>query len=80
MKERTYGERMVRTQMLEARGESRDRLFERVNPITSESNLTFSFAYYTAIQNIRSIFQKLEILLAPNKEYKKVFPEIPGIP
>ena len=76
LKERSYGERMVRTEILEARGESRDRLLEGVNTLTSESKLTFNIAYYTAFQNVRSILQKLKILLAPDKELKKVFAEI----
>ena len=67
---------MVRTEILEARGESRDRLLEGVNTLTSESKLTFNIAYYTAFQNVRSILQKLKILLAPDKELKKVFAEI----
>ena len=61
---------MVRTQILEARGESRDRLLKQVKIITSESKLTFCFAYYAAFQNVRSILEKLKILLAPDKEHK----------
>ena len=61
---------MVRTQILEARGESRDRLLKQVKIITSESKLTFRFAYHTAFQNVRSILEKLKILLAPDKEHK----------
>ena len=40
--ERGYSERMVRTQILKARGESRDSLFERGNTRTSGSKLTFN--------------------------------------
>ena len=40
--ERGYSERMVRTQILKARGESRDSLFERRNTRTSGSKLTFN--------------------------------------
>ena len=44
--ERGYHERMVRTQILKARGESRDSLLERGNTRTSESKLTFNITYY----------------------------------
>ena len=75
--ERDYSERMVRTQILKARGESRDRLLERGNTRTSESKLTFNMTYYLAFQNVRSILVELQILLAADKQHKKVFPEVP---
>ena len=75
---RGYIERIVRKQILKARGESRDSsLFERGNTKTSESKLTFNTAYYPVFQNVRSIFEELQVWLAPDKEYKKVFPKVP---
>ena len=37
---------------------------------------TFNSTYYSAFQNARSIMKKLYILLTPNKEHKKVFPDM----
>ena len=74
--ERSYSERMVRTQILKARGESRDSLLERGKTRTSESKLTFNITYYPAFQNVRSILEELQILLASDKEHNKVFPEV----
>ena len=74
--ERGYSERMVRTQILKARDESSDSLLERGNTKTSESKLTFNITHYPVFQNIRSILKELQILLAPDKEHKKVFPEV----
>ena len=68
---------MVRMQILKARGESRDSLLERGNTKTSDSKLTFNITYYPAFQNVRSILEELQILLASDKEHKKVFPEVP---
>ena len=68
---------MVRTQILRARGESRDSLLERGNTRTSESKLTFNITYYLAFQNVRSILEELQILPASDQEHKKVFPEVP---
>ena len=48
--ERGYSERMVRMQILKARGESRDSLLERGNTKTSNSKLTFNITYYPAFQ------------------------------
>ena len=76
--ERGYSERMVRTQTLKARSESRDSLLGRGNTKTSESKLTFNITYYyPAFQNVRSTMEELQILLAPDKEHKIVLPEVP---
>ena len=60
--ERGYSERLVRMQILKARGESRE------NTRTSKSKLTFNITHYPAFQNVRGIFQELQILLAPDKD------------
>ena len=75
--ERGCSERMVRTQILKARGESRDNLLERRITKTSDSKLTFNITYYPAFQNVRSILEELQNLLAPNKEHKKFFSDVP---
>ena len=36
-----------------------------------------TITYYPALQNVRAIMEELHILLTPNKEYKKVFPNVP---
>ena len=66
---------MVRTHILKAIGEFRDSLLERENTRTSESKLTFNIAYYISFQNVRSILEELQILLAPDKEHKKACEE-----
>ena len=49
-------------QILKARGEPRE------NTRTSKSKLTFNITHYPAFQNVRSIFQELQILLALDKD------------
>ena len=41
--------------------------------------LTFNITYYSAFQNVRSILQELQILLAHHKEHKNVFSEVPAV-
>ena len=77
--ERGYSERIVRMQILKARGESRDSLLERGNTRTSKSKLTFNITYYPAFQNVRIILKENQILVVPDKEHKKVFPEVPVV-
>ena len=45
------------------------------NPI--KRKLTLNITYYSVFQNVRNILQELHILLTPDKEYKKVFQDIP---
>ena len=74
--ERGYSDRMVLTQILKARGESKDSFLERGNTSTSESKLTFNITYYQASLNVRRILQELQILLAVNQKHEQVFPDI----
>ena len=76
LREMADGKRLVRTQILTARGESRDSRLEWGNTRISESTLTFTITYYRVFQNVRDILQELQILLAPNKDHKKVFTEV----
>ena len=70
---------MVRNQILKAREKSRESLLENVISRSSELKLTFNLTYYPVFQNVRKILEELHILLAPDKEHMKVFPDIPVV-
>ena len=57
--QRGYNERMVSTQIIKARGVSRDSHLERRNTRPSESKITFNTTYSPAFQNVRSILEEL---------------------
>ena len=76
---RGYNKKMIRKQILRAQEHSRNDLLEREKPKMSEQKLTFSITYYPAFQNVRTIMEELHILLTPNKEHMKVFPNVPVI-
>ena len=48
---------------------------EKKQKLPAETNIYIT--YYPVFQNIRNILQELHSLLAPDKEHKKVFPDIP---
>ena len=50
---------------------------ERNHP--KENKLTFNIIYYPASQNTKTILEELHILLAPDKEHKKVFSNVPTV-
>ena len=64
-------------QMLKVRGESRDSSLERGNNRTHVRKLTFNITYSPEVHNVRSFLQELQIWLAPDKDHKNVFPEVP---
>ena len=77
--ERGYNEKMIHKQISRARGHSRNDLLEREKPQMSRQKLTFNITYYQAFQNVRALMEELHILLTPDKEHKKVFPNVPVI-
>ena len=77
--ERGYNGKMIRKQIFKTRGHSRKDLLEREKTETSEPKLAFDITYYPIFQNTRNILQELHLLLAPDKEHKKVFPDVPAV-
>ena len=76
---RGYNGKMMRKQILAAREHSRKELPEREKTETSEQTITFNITYYPVFQKIRNILQELHLLLAPDKEHKRVFPNEPVV-
>ena len=70
---------MISKQILRAREHSRKDLLEREKAETSEPRLMFNITYYPVFQNIRNMLQELHLLLAPDKEHKKIFPDVPVV-
>ena len=74
--ERGYSERVVRQEILNAQKIPRNELLEKEDNHPEENKLTFNITYYPALQNTKTILEELQILLAPDKEHQKVFPNV----
>ena len=77
--ERGYSKRVVKQEILKARKIPRNELLEKERNHPEESKLTFNITYYPAFQNTKTILEELQILLAPDKEYQKVFSNVPVV-
>ena len=77
--ERGYNEKMIRKQILSAPEYSRNDLLEKEKQQMPEKKLTFNITYYPAFQHVRRTMEELHILLTPNKEHRKVFPDVPVV-
>ena len=78
-----YGERLQRKNDkkadIERQGHSRNDLLKKEKQQLSERKLTFSITYDPVFRNVRGVMEELHILLTPNKEHKKVFPNVPVV-
>ena len=74
--ERGYSERVVRQEILKARTIPRNELLETGRNHQEENKLTFNITYYPGFRNTKTILEDLQILLAPDKEYQKMFPNV----
>ena len=77
--ERGYIGKMIRKQVFRAREHSRKDLLEREKAATSEPKLTFNTNYYPVFQNNRNILEELHLLLVPDEEHTKEFPNVPVV-
>ena len=77
--ERGYNKKVIRKQILRAREHSRNDLHQREKPQMSEQKLTFNITYYPVFQIVRAIMEEQHTLLTPNRDRKKVFPNLPVI-
>ena len=75
--EKCYKDKTIHKQILRAREHFRNEPLEREKCQMFDQNLTLNITYYPAFENVRTIMEKLYILLTSNKEHKKVFPTKP---
>ena len=47
--------------------------------LQDDDRVAFNIAYYSILQIIRNISEELQILLAPDRNHKNIFADIPGI-
>ena len=74
--ERGYSVRVVRQEIPKAQKIPRKELLENERNHTEENKLLVNITYNTALQNTKTIFKELQILLVPDKEQLKIFPNI----
>ena len=67
--DRGYSERMVRKEILRARGIPRDTLLVKVNNQKNNNKLTFNITYHPVFRNVKRILSK----------YEEVLPDVPLI-
>ena len=64
----------MRQKILKAPKIPRNELLEKEHNHQEENKLTYNLTHYPAFQNTKTILEELQILLPPDKERQKVFP------
>ena len=67
LKERGYNEKVVRQQILKARKKQ----------TKGRNKLVFHFTYHPAYSKLKNILSNINLLLTPDAQHRKVFPEVP---
>ena len=74
LKDRGYNEKVVRQQILKARKFSRKDLLHPDSKTKGRNKLVFNFTAYSKLNHISS---NINLLLTPDAQHHKVFPEVP---
>ena len=72
-----YKEKVVRQKLLKAQKIPRNELLDKEYNNQGENKLTFNITYYPVSKKNKTILEESRILLAPDKEHQKVFPNVP---
>ena len=76
LKQRGYRGKLVRSQILKARGISRKNLLNQERKHQKEEKLTFNITYHPAYSKLKQIMQNIQLLLTSDAEHHKVFQKV----
>ena len=79
LKDRGYNEKVVRQQILKARKFTRKDLLNQDSKTKGRNKLVFNFTYHPAYSKLKHILSNINLLLTPDAQHRKVFPEVPII-
>ncbi|XP_057296197.1 uncharacterized protein LOC130625148 [Hydractinia symbiolongicarpus] len=77
LQDRGHRSKMVRKQVLRARKFRQDDLLNTIKTRNNDNKFTFNITYHPAFMKIRRTLSKIHLLLTPNEEHRKVFPNVP---
>ena len=77
LQDRGYNEKVVRQQILKARKFTREDLLNQDFKTKERNKLVFNFTYHPAYSKLKHILSNINLLLTPDAQHRKVFPEVP---
>ena len=79
LKNRGCNEKLVRQQVLKTRKYRRTELLYNQREEVHKNKLVFNITYYSIFSNLKNILSKIYLPLTPDREYSKVFENVPVI-
>ena len=77
LKDRGFNEKVVTQQILKARKFTRKDLLKQDSKTKRRNKLVFNFTYHPAYSKLKHILSNINLLLTPDSQQLKVFPEVP---
>ena len=77
LRERGYGCRLVRNQVLKARKFNGNELLDKGPKEKLSNKLVFNITYHPAFSRMKKVLLEFHLLLTPNEEHRNVFSEVP---
>ena len=77
LKDRRYNEKVVRQQILNTTKFTREDLLNQDSKTKGRSKLVFNFTYHPAYLKLKHILSNINLLLTPDAQHRKIFPEMP---
>ena len=75
-KDRGYNDKFVRQQILKAKKFTREDLLNQDSKTRGRNKLVFNFTYHPAYLKLKHILSNTNLLLTPDAQHRKVFPEV----
>ena len=79
LKDRGYNEKVVRQQILKARKFTSKNLLNQDSKTKGRIKLVFNFTYHPAYSKLKHVLSNINLLLTPDAQHRKVFPEVPVV-
>ena len=76
VRDRGYNEKVVWKQILKARKFTKEDLLNQDSKTRRRNKLVFNFTYHPAYSKLEHILSNINLLLTPDAEHRKVFPEV----
>ena len=77
LKDRGYNEKVVKQQILKVRKFTSKDLLYQDSKTKGRNKFVFNFIYHPAYSKLKYILSNINLLLAPDIQYRKLFPEVP---
>ena len=78
-KDKGYNKKVVRQQIVKTRKFTRKDILNQDSKTKGRNKLVFNFTYHPAYSKLKHILSNINLLLTPDAQHRKVFPEVSNV-